>query len=100
MAEVGVVPFAGRCPVSRLFSQSNLHSEPREGFRSLAFNNRSHRPEKLPRRPQEEGTDPVSMVSWVVASHGTCDGGVPKRDLVLVDQLRAILVGRQMRYRK
>jgi len=95
-----MILFADRCPVSRLFPQSNLRSEPREGFQSLALNNRLHRPEKLPNRPREGGTGPVSMVSWVVASHGTCDGGVPKRDLVLVDQLRAIPVGRRMRYRK
>lgn len=86
--------FADRCPISQLPSQTNLHSEPREGFQSLVFNNRSHRPEKLPRHPQEGGPGPVSMVSSAVASHGTCDGGVPRRDLVLVDQLLAIPVGR------
>jgi len=40
------------------------------------------------------------MVSLVVASSGTCDGGVSKHELVSVDQLRAIPVGKQMRYRK
>ena len=95
-----MILFADRPPVSQLFPQNNLHSEPRESFRSLASNNRFHRPEILPRHPQEGGTGPVLMVSWGVASRGTCDGGVPKRDLVLVDQLRAIPVGKQMRYRK
>ena len=87
-------------PVSRLFSQNNFHSEPPEGFRSLAINNHSHRPEKLPRHPQEGGAGPVLMVYWVAGNRGTCDGEVLKPDPVLVDQLRAIPVGRQMRYRK
>lgn len=76
-----------------VFPQTNLHLELRESFRSLALNSRLHRPEMLPRHLQEGGTGQVSMASWVVVNRGTCDGGVLKRDLVLVDQLHATLMG-------